>query len=97
MRNLKMIVLKRVGGYSRLLDISCESCGSHICLYQKDGPDNLRRIYIDKISKERVTLTKKSLTCPKGHLLGAKIIYRKENRSAFRLFVDSIIKKIVKS
>jgi len=85
------------GGYSRLLDISCESCGCYICLYQKDGPGNLRRMYIDRIRKEKVILTKKSLTCPKGHLLGVKIIYKKENRPTFRLFADSVIKKIVKS
>lgn len=88
---------KSRGGYSRLLDISCESCGSSICLYQKDGPGNLRRMYIDRISNEKVALIKKSLTCSKGHLLGVKVIYKKENRPAFRLFADSVVKKIVKS
>ncbi len=88
---------KNRGGYSRLLNISCESCGTYICLYQKDGPGNLRRMYLDRIDEEKVALTNKSLNCPKGHLLGVKIIYKKENRPAFRLFADSVIKKIVKS
>ena len=52
---------KARGGYSRLLSVSCQKCGDQICLYQKDGPGNLRRMYI------------------------------------VRLFVDSVIKRIVKA
>lgn len=44
-----------------------------------------------------VSISRKDLSCPKGHLLGVKIIYEKEKRPAFRLFVDSVTKKIVKS
>jgi hypothetical protein len=84
------------GGYSRLLKISCQKCDEHICLYQKDGPGNLRRMYIDRITDPKVSITKKDLSCPKGHLLGVKIIYDKEKRLAFRLFVDSVAKKITK-
>ena len=88
---------KSRGGYSRMLEISCEKCGEKICNYQKDGPGNLRRMYIDRIYEPKVSINKKSLTCSKGHILGVKIIYKKENRPAFRLFVDAIIKKIIKS
>lgn len=88
---------KSRGGYSRLLDISCEKCQEHICFYQKDGPGNLRRMYLDRIIDSRIPLTRKDLSCSKKHLLGVKIIYEKENRSAYRLFVDSVVKKIVKS
>ena len=88
---------KARGGYSRLLQISCQKCGSLICQYQKDGAGNLRRMYVDRISNPTVSLSRKDLTCSKGHLLGVKIIYAKENRPAFRLFVDSVIKKIVKA
>lgn len=87
---------KTRGGYSRLLQISCQKCGSVICLYQKDGAGNLRRMYIDRINEPKVSLARKDLTCPKGHLLGVKIIYEKEKRPAFRLFVDSVAKKIVR-
>jgi len=79
------------------LNISCEKCGSPICLYQKDGPGNLRRMYIDRISDQKVSIAKKDLSCLNKHLLGVKIIYQKEKRPAFRLFVDSVVKKIVKS
>ena len=85
------------GGYSRLLQISCQKCGSLICLYQKDGPGNLRRMYIDRILDPKISLSRKDLTCSKGHLLGVKMIYKKERRPVFRLFVDSITKEIVKS
>ena len=88
---------KTRGGYSRLLKISCEKCGEYICKYQKDGPGNLRRMYIDRISEPKVSISKKDLSCSKGHLLGVKIIYDKEKRPAFRLFVDAVIKKIIKA
>ncbi|HEY4515641.1 MAG TPA: hypothetical protein VJH67_00410 [Candidatus Paceibacterota bacterium] len=88
---------KTRGGYSRLLSISCQECGSHVCLYQKDGPGNLRRMYTDRIFDSKTSISKKDLSCPKRHLLGVKIIYKKENRPAFRLFVDSVTKKIIKS
>lgn len=85
------------GGYSRLLEISCEKCGEIICRYQKDGPGNLRRMYHDRISDARISISNKSLKCSQGHLLGVAIIYAKENRPAFRLFVDAVKKKIIKS
>lgn len=88
---------KTRGRYSRLLEISCEKCGNGICKYQKDGPGNLRRMYHDRIMEPTVSILRKDLSCPKGHLLGVKIIYDKEERLAFRLFVDSVTKKIVKS
>lgn len=84
------------GEYSRLLKISCQKCDELICLYQKDGPGNLRRMYIDRITDPKVSISKKDLYCPKNHLLGVKIIYDKEKRPAFRLFVDSVVKKITK-
>ena len=87
---------KNRGGYTKLLKINCEKCGSLICLYQKDGPGNLRRMYIDRIIDSVVSISRKDLSCSKGHLLEVKIIYEKEKRLAFRLFVDSVIKKIAK-
>ncbi len=85
------------GGYSRLLLISCQKCGEEICKYQKDGPGNLRRMYLDRIIEPIVSITKKDFSCSKEHILGVKVIYEKEKRPAFRLFVDSVIKKIIKS
>ena len=87
---------KSRGGYSRLLSISCLICGKQICFYQKDGPGNLRRMYIDRILNNKVPITGKNFKCPLRHLLGVKVIYEKENRPAFRLFVDSVEKKITR-
>lgn len=87
---------KSRGGRSRFLDIRCRKCDKHICVYQKDGPGNLRRMYVDRINKPAVSILKKELVCPNGHLLAVKAMYEKEKRSAFRLFVDAVTKKIIK-
>jgi len=97
---------KTRGGYSRLLEISCAKCGSQICTYQKDGPGILKRMYLDrmlspdKYKKLVATSLKKlpQLVCPNcKELLGVPIIYKKENRLAYRLFAGSVIKKILNS
>ncbi len=54
-------------------------------------------MYIDRIIDPQLSILRKDLSCSKGHLLGVRIIYVKENRPAFRLFVDSVKKKIIKS
>lgn len=87
---------KSRGGRSRFLDIRCRKCDKHICVYQKDGAGNLRRMYVDRINKPVVSILKKELTCPSGHVLAVKILYAKEKRPAFRLFVDAVTKKIIK-
>ncbi len=87
---------KNRGGYSRLLDISCSKCGTHLFLYQKDGPGILKRLYIDRIiSSVEPIKGKFKLQCKKcGELLGMSMIYKKEKRAAIRLFVGSVAKKI---
>ena len=40
---------KARGGYSRLLNITCEKCENHICFYQKGSPSFLKRMYIDRM------------------------------------------------
>ncbi|MAG47825.1 hypothetical protein CL617_04420 [archaeon] len=93
------------GSHSRILNISCRKCESFVLTYQKDGPGNLRRLYLDRIfsPKNLTDLGKKSikeislLKCKKcDETLGNAYIYEKENRKAFRLYQDSIIKKIRK-
>jgi len=97
---------KSRGGYSRLLQISCESCNHQVCRYQKDGPGILKRMYLDRISDSDayvglVKLPLKSvpeLVCKNcSQKLGTPIIYEKENRLAYRLFVGAVTKKIIKS
>jgi len=87
---------KARGGWSRLLEISCERCEQLICRYQKDGPGLLKRMYIDRM--DPMSTRDNELACPNcRQALGTRIIYEKENRPAYRLFVGSITKKIIKS
>lgn len=77
------------GGSSRILDITCEHCSSHVCFYQKDGPGSLRRMYVDRmidLSPDREVLVYEN--CHRE--LGLKIMWHKENRPAYRLFVESV-------
>lgn len=86
---------KNRGGWSRILQISCEKCGRLICKYQKDGPGPLKRMYIDRIIGREQGGSK--FVCPDcGTILGTKILYEKEARPAYRLFQDSVKKRIVK-
>ena len=91
------------GHYSRLLNIFCRVCSQKILTYQKDGPGNLRRLYFDRIflPKKLTNLELKSLNavsilgCPKcKEDIGTPYIYKKENRKAFKVYQDAIIKKI---
>jgi len=90
------------GSYSKLLDIHCRKCNSLILTYQKDGPGNLYRLYLDRIfSPEKLVNLKnmglkqiKNLECVNcGELLGTPAIYDKEKRKAFRLYSDAVVKK----
>ncbi len=94
------------GSYSRALNILCRKCEHIVVVYQKDGPGNLRRLYMDRIfaPKELTDLQKKPinqikiLNCSNcKEILGTPYIYPKENRKAFRLYQDSVIKKIKKA
>lgn len=87
---------KTRGGYARLLDISCTNCGNHVCFYQKDGPGEMKRMYLDRIidySHEGAQFV--CLKCKQ--ILGMKSVYEKEKRPIYRMFVGATNKKIVKS
>ncbi len=93
------------GGHSRLLNICCRKCESIVVVYQKDGPGNLRRLYLDRIFAPdnmvglQVSSINKvpALKCQKcSEVLGTPYIYIKEKRKAFRLYQDSVIKRLRK-
>lgn len=93
------------GRYSRCMDIYCRKCNNFILVYQKDGPGNLRRLYLDRIflpsnlfNLQNKKLEKIScLKCKKcKELLGIPYIYQKEKRKSFKLFQDAVIKKLRK-
>lgn len=86
-----------------MLDIRCETCGAHVCYYQKDGSGTLKKMYLDRIrglqyeNLQNISFKKlPHFTCLKcKKFLGVPIIYEKENRLAFRLFQDEVTKKII--
>jgi ribosomal protein S27E len=87
---------KARGGYSRLINVSCEECKKHFLLYQKDGSGPLKRMYLDRIVEPETKRVGKVLKCDKcGTIIGTFYIYKKENRPAFRIYQNAIIKKIV--
>ena len=87
---------KARGGKSYVLDIRCEKCGNHIAYYQKDGPGVLKRMYIDRFIDNKPV--EKILTCSIcKHEIGSKIVYKKESRDAYRLYVGSISKSKISS
>ena len=93
------------GGHSRVLNLHCRECDTVFAVYQKDGPGNLLRLYMDRImAPERlVGLHKKNikdilpLKCPGcACVVGMPYMYKKEKRNAFRVFQDAVVKRIRK-
>jgi len=93
------------GAYSRILNVFCRKCEKLVLVYQKDGPGNLRRLYLDRILDPKYLLNIQdkeiedisALKCSKcGEVLGTAYIYPKEKRPAYRLFQDSVVKRIRK-
>ncbi len=85
------------GGYSEVLKLSCRKCGTFITHYQKDGPGELLRTYIDRMIDPVISGSfevDKKLICPHcKRLLGLGYIYPKEKRPAYILFQNTIVKK----
>lgn len=79
------------GGNSKLIKIICSSCNKELLNYQKDGIGNLRRLYVDRIHEN---FNSKDLRCKNcKNLIGVLIVYKKENRPAYRLVSGTFIKK----
>src|SRR5262244_3080508 len=86
-------------GYSRLLAVSCATCGTHLFSYQKDGPGIVKRLYLDRIYQSNAYTGLQHcafqdiphLLCPQcGEHLGIPMVYQKEQRLAFRLFAGAV-------
>ena len=55
-------------------------------------------MYVDRMIKPRVSLLSKELRCPScKEAIGVRIIYKKEERPAYRLFVGSVKKQVTNS
>jgi ribosomal protein S27E len=94
------------GGYARFLNVYCGKCGSHLLLYQKDGPGVLYRLYLDRIAApdelsalQHDTALRRTpdLVCKTcGAVVGRPYLWEEENRPAFLLNEGSVIKKVGK-
>ncbi len=91
------IYTKNRKNYSESLNLYCRKCNEYIAKYQKDGSGDLLRIYVDRIiNNETICKFKidKKLICPNcKRLLGLGYLYPKEQRPAYILFQNTIIKK----
>lgn len=91
------------GNRTRLVDLFCRVCDEWIMIYQKDDyPGRLRRLYFDRIFfpegltnlESRPLDAVPALTCPNcKESLATPYIYKKEDRKAFKVYQDALIKK----
>lgn len=92
------------GGTSTFYNLYCAHCRYWLLLYQKDGPGNLFRLYLDRIhAPENLTslyrLVGKSpkfsgLTCNHCNAsIGVPMVYKREGRPAFRLIPGTIVRQ----
>lgn len=85
---------KKSRGKSRVLDVRCDHCETHLAYYQKDGPGMLKRMYVDRFIDSKPG--GKELTCKQcERTVGVLINYKKEDRPAYRLFAGAVTKKII--
>lgn len=89
---------KARGGTSVFLSLSCANCRTWLLLYQKDGPGQLLRLYLDRIhAPENLESLQRqfvrqgakeipALRCPSCNaLIAVPMVYEKEGRLAYRL------------
>lgn len=83
------------GGSSKILAIYC-NCGSFLWLYQKDGPGQLKRMYLDRIMGKDFEPLVASAKCEKcGKVIAIPMVYKKENRPALRVIRGMTTKKSI--
>lgn len=78
---------KKIKG-SYILVVSCGYCKHDIAKYQKVGKGNLLRMYIDRIIKSSIDLSKDqgALLCPNcGKLLATRMTLKKENKEVYKM------------
>lgn len=90
----------KLGGETKMLDISCAHCQTKLMVYQKDGQGDLKRCYLDRIgwlqdgigmgedTQSQITSLQKSMLCCPGcnDNIGSPMVYEKEHRLSIRMF-----------
>lgn len=91
------------GGSAKLLSLRCSSCDSFILLYQKDGPGQLLRCYINRIfapkhlaelqfQEIKSPSSMSALKCQGCQKLLATGMRHKDGRLAYRLIPGAVKK-----
>ena len=73
---------------SHIILVSCGYCKTDIAEYQKVGRGNLLRLYIDRIIKSSIDLSKNhgALFCPNcNKQLATRVILKRKNKEAYRM------------
>lgn len=86
-------------GSSRWLLLNCSTCKNPIAHYQKDGSGTLKRLYLDRISgvqDSKITAGENLVCNTCKTVLGTAMVYKQENRPAFRLFPGAVEKEPLK-
>lgn len=87
------IYRKSRGGNSQVYQIFCSQCEKYLLTYQKDGTGTLLRLYYDRIIMPPKN-TPSNLICENcSNLIGISMIYKPEERPAFRLVRGAFRKK----
>jgi hypothetical protein len=92
----KMDAYLRCRGTPALISISCAHCDKYLMVYQKDGPGPLLRCYLDRIHHPEPLENRQHDLFDKRHspvlecshckaVIGVPMIYKKENRPAYRM------------
>lgn len=83
---------------SFLLLVSCAHCKNNIALYQKVGKGGVLRMYVERIIKSSVDLSKKprGLFCPNcNEQLGARVTLRRKKKDAYRMIRSTFNTRVV--
>lgn len=79
---------KRARG-SFILIVACGFCKTDIAKYQKVGKGGLIRMYIDRIVKSSVDISKgqRAIFCPNcNEQIAARVRLKKKNKEAYKMF-----------
>ena len=98
---------KARGGNACMLTVYCVNCDTPLLFYQKDGKGTLYRCYLDRIIypyqyKELLTRFDNVKDLPQlkcshcGNGIGTPMVYEKEDRFAFGLFMGKFYRRISK-
>ncbi len=73
-------------GEPQMFELFCSKCSALVIIYQKDGKGNLLRCYFDRIHHPASLPDQKTLSCSNcKQVIGTKMVYKQENRDAFRM------------